>query len=202
MNTSYGEVDEVKFWSWVKFSSSDECWEWLGGKNSWGYGQFNFFQGKKQITGVASRIAYELFFRTMIPKGLNVCHKCDNPSCTNPNHFFLGTQKDNLQDAAKKKRTATGIKSGAYIHPESRSYGQRNGKYTHPEKTPRGKTHGSQTHPESVNRGENHWKCKLKWSDVLEIRYSLENNSDLAKKYGVRRRTVWAVKKGLTRMLS
>ena len=91
---------QKRFWS--KVSRTDgpySCWKWTAGVNAKGYGQFN--TGRSMSGTLAHRVAWELV-NGPIPKGLFVCHHCDNPSCCNPTHLFLGTPKDNTQDGVYK----------------------------------------------------------------------------------------------------
>lgn len=88
------------------------CWEWQKGKDDFGYGHFrNFLTGKMEN---AHRISYKTF-KGNIPKGTFVCHSCDNAKCCNPEHLWLGSCKDNMQDAKKKERTLKGNKFRAKI---------------------------------------------------------------------------------------
>ncbi len=75
------------------------CWEFHGRCNQHGYGQIEY-QGRLQLV---SHISFRLM-KGKIPKGKNVLHHCDNSRCYNPDHLFLGTQKDNLDDMRMKGR--------------------------------------------------------------------------------------------------
>jgi len=79
------------------------CWIWMGATQVRGYGEL-ISHNRKHL---AHRASYEAFVGP-IPKGMNVCHSCDNVYCVNPAHLFLGTQKQNLQDMASKGRSTRG----------------------------------------------------------------------------------------------
>ena len=83
-----------------KIDKSGDCWLWIPKTND-KYGLFNWANeyGKTKRAHVAAWLIYK-----GSTNGLNVCHSCDNTKCVNPNHLWLGTQKDNLQDMTKKNR--------------------------------------------------------------------------------------------------
>ena len=147
---------EHRFWIKVK-KTLFGCWEWMAFKNKNGYGWFFVSVG---VSVLASRFSWELKHGP-IPNGLCVLHKCDNPACVRPSHLFLGTKKDNTQDAVRKGRFPTGDK------------------------------HYSKKHPEWVRRGEDHREAKLTEEKVREAKRLRRENpklwtyKHLATKYGV-----------------
>ena len=77
------------------------CWDWKGIIEHTGYGKLGVRPPIK-----AHRASW-IIHKGEIPKGLIVCHTCDNRKCTNPDHLWLGTHKDNIQDKIKKGRSNT-----------------------------------------------------------------------------------------------
>lgn len=87
------------FWSKCCPEALSGCWLWHGTEFARGYGQF--WNGSRRVQ--AHRHAYELV-NGPIPSGMFICHRCDVPSCVNPDHLFLGSHADNMQDMTRKGR--------------------------------------------------------------------------------------------------
>lgn len=139
------------------------CWVWTGCADQRLYGLFKI--GGRMHR--AHRFAWTMA-RGVIPDGLYVCHKCDNPSCVRLDHLFTGTGGDNVADKMSKGRHRVAAADG----------------------------HGWRTHPESIPRGEKHGGAKLTTSAVLEIRRLAaggERHRRLSEVFGVTIKSVGAI---------
>lgn len=152
---------------WLKVRKTETCWLWEAGGGL--YGRFRF-RGK---TDCAHRVAW-ILCRGEIPDGLYVLHHCDVRRCVNPDHLFLGTYQDNVDDMVAK---------GRHVH---------------------GDEQWTRKHPERVVRGDRHGSSKLTAEQVIEMRTLFAaggvSKLALARRFGVahctvRRviaRTIWA----------
>jgi hypothetical protein len=97
--------DLTRFWSFVA-RDGDCCWDWRGAKlRHDGRGRF-MLRGKARL---APRVSWAIA-NNAEPQGY-VCHSCDNPSCVNPEHLFVGTQFDNMRDMSRKGRSRNRLKT-------------------------------------------------------------------------------------------
>jgi hypothetical protein len=102
-----GRTPEQRFWEKVIKAENDQCWEWQAATDDDGYGIF----GIEGCTAAkAHRVSYE-WATGIKPGDLKVLHHCDNPPCVNPQHLYLGTPMDNMQDKIARGRAK-------YIHGE------------------------------------------------------------------------------------
>jgi hypothetical protein len=95
-------------WSKVDKRNEDECWEWKGYKNAQGYGRTWIDDKGYYAHRVIFNLAYPNTITLNAPKSTDdygfLLHTCDNPSCCNPKHLFVGSHWDNMADKASKGR--------------------------------------------------------------------------------------------------
>jgi hypothetical protein len=97
------------FWAEVGKAEPSACWPWLGTSRTKGYGVT--WVGALNRKYRAHRLAWELT-NGPVPGGLNVCHRCDNRLCCNPDHLFLGDTRANNHDTISKGRNTFGSRNG------------------------------------------------------------------------------------------
>lgn len=94
----------------MRINITNGCWEWQKGKDRDGYGQINY----KQKTHRAHRVSAMIFLDFDLDSKLLVCHNCDNSSCVNFQHLFIGTHQDNMNDRNSKGRQMHGERHYMY----------------------------------------------------------------------------------------
>lgn len=100
-----------RFWEKVDVRGPDECWPWMAAKDGHGYGSIGI--GNRKVRN-ATHVLFYLRHDHWPPKGKQVNHHCDNRSCLNPRHLYLGTHKSNMCDMVKRGRGRSGQKKGEY----------------------------------------------------------------------------------------
>ncbi len=113
----FGDKQETvseRFWKKISKNPASGCWEWTAYRNPAGYGVFGLSHTKSKgptTLILAHRLAWTLT-NGPIPTGKYVLHKCDNPSCINPDHLWLGSIADNQKDMADKGRSGGAVRYG------------------------------------------------------------------------------------------
>jgi hypothetical protein len=201
---------EQRFWLQVRKGA--ECWKWIGGTDQDGYGVFN-----GEVDDIRYRRAHRYSFALhgkLDPGPKQVLHSCDNPSCVNPDHLFLGTVADNMADkiAKGRARVLRGEESGPAklsdraaleILSDPRPYSQIAADYgVTPSTVASMKNRQSWRHLQvdvvkGSHRGAHRRGAsdKLTEQDVRQIRASPDAGKELAARYGVSPQTICGIRK-------
>lgn len=139
------------------------CWLWTGSVDRRGYGQLRV---STRDLRYATHVALRLYQGRILGKGECACHRCDNPACVNPDHLFVGSHQENMQDAIHKGRmNLDGLRLGQGVKPA-----------------------------EVRARGERVGGAKLTDDLVRQIRADPASAYSLAKRFGVAKRTILSVR--------
>ena len=106
---------EIRIKTHIIVDENTNCWNWIGAKNPHGYGKMTMRDlNHKRYYSLAHRESY-LLYKGSIVNNLYVLHKCDNPSCCNPDHLYLGTNSENQQDRFRRSLRFNRGQDGRFI---------------------------------------------------------------------------------------
>ena len=164
----------------VPLDYESDCWVWTGAKVRTGYGILRRTMHEKSRNYYVHRLMFE-FYNGEVSNDLQVCHSCDNRSCLNPNHLWVGTGKQNTRDAINKKRMMW--QQPGYVKAPMSDEGREI--------------------LSKMRRGEKSEFCKLTDGKIKQLRTDWEsgirNRFYLAQEYGVHPSYVFRVVKGTSR---